>query len=365
MATVRSLLAITAIENWFVDQMDVKNAFLHGELQENVYMKLPPGYQGIGHRIQVQSEGEIGKPQDHGSVKVCKLNKSLYGLKQAPRQWYQKLSSALHECGFVQSKCDYSLFIKHQNNQTTVILVYVDDMLIAGSNAEEIKQVKVFLSSKFHIKDMGALRYFLGIEVDRSSQGIFLSQRKYVHDLIKEYGMQKCRKLHLPLDSHLKLTADLGEPMECPGEYQTLIGKLIYLTITRPDISYSVHLLSKFMHNPTSIHYNSALRVLRYLSGTRHQGILLAAKTSAKLTAYCDSDWAGCPNTRRSTSGYCLLLGDSPISWKSKRQSVVARSSAEAEYRSLAFTVCEVLWIKQLLKDLGMKQLYPTALFFL
>lgn len=243
-----------------------------------------------------------------------------------------------------------------------VILIYVDDMVIAGNSLEEIQEVKASLSKKLWMKDMGQLRYFLGIEIDQTGQGIFLSQRKYVTDLLKEYGLRKCRTLKLPLDTHVKLTADQGDALGDPTEYQRLVGKLIYLTITRPDIAYSVHVLSKFMHSPTTAHMQAAKRVLRYLAGSTHQGILFANQNTAKLSAYCDSDWAGCPATRRSTSGFCVLLGKSPISWKSKRQTVVARSSAEAEYRSMALAVCEVLWIKQLLRDLGVKLTDPTAI---
>ena len=361
MATVRSLLAVASVCEWHVHQMDVKNAFLHGELQENVYMKMPPGYTKPGDRIQVVSEGEsltnLTKP-----THVCKLTKSLYGLKQAPRQWFSKLCSALKDHGFQQSKCDYSLFTKITQGRLTTILIYVDDLLLTGTDIQDIEDVKQFLSALFHMKDMGELKYFLGIEVDRSNQGMFLSQRKYIQDLLKEYNLLHCRPLKLPMDSHLKLTTDAGEALSSAEPYQKLIGKLIYLTITRPDIAYTVHVLSQFMHQPTSVHYQAAIRVLRYLAGSKEQGILLASQTNAQLTAFCDSDWAGCPVTRRSTSGFCVLLGSSPISWKAKRQSVVARSSAEAEYRSMALTVCEVMWLRQLLKDLGINHSSGTPI---
>ncbi|XP_048504111.1 uncharacterized mitochondrial protein AtMg00810-like [Beta vulgaris subsp. vulgaris] len=212
------------------------------------------------------------------------------------------------------------------------------------------------------MKDLGALRYFLGIEVDRSNQGFFLSQKKYATDLVKEYGMHKARPVRLPLEANIKLTADLGDPLPHLTEYQRLVGRLIYLTITRPDITYAVHILSQFMHKPTTVHMQAAKRVLRYINNSPGQGILLASHSGAQLTAYCDSDWAGCPMTRRSTTGFCLLLGSSPLSWKSKKQNVVARSSAEAEYRAMALTACEVTWVSQLLKELGLKNLPPTVM---
>lgn len=293
MASVRSLLAVASICEWHVHQMDVKNASLHWELQENVYMKLPSCYTQQGDRMHVVCEGESLSTHSK-DAKVCKLTKSLYGLKQAPRQWFSKLCSTLKEHGFQQSKCDYSLFTKVTQGRLTTILIYVDDLLLVGTDLLDLQEVKDFLSKLFHMKDMGELRYFLGIEVDRSSQGMFLSQRKYIQDLLKEYKLVHCRPLKIPMDSHIKLTSDSGALLPSPEPYQKLIGKLIYLTITRPDIAYTVHVLSQFMHQHTSVHLQAGIRVLRYLACSQQQGILLASNSSAKLTAFCDSDWAGC-----------------------------------------------------------------------
>lgn len=243
-----------------------------------------------------------------------------------------------------------------------MVLVYVDDLLLCGNCMTTIQQLKGFLAQNFHMKDLGNLRYFLGIEISRSADGIFLCQKKYTSDIISEFGMAGKKPLQLPMDIHLKLCPEKGDILADPSLYQRLVGKLIYLTITRPDISFSVQLLSQYMHQPTTIHLQAAKRLLRYLIGTKSQGLLLASSSSAQLTAYCDSDWASCPVTRRSTSGYCIFLGESPISWKAKKQTVVARSSAEAEYRSMALTACEVKWLSSLLKDLGLKDLPPTIL---
>lgn len=183
--------------------------------------------------------------------------------------------------------------------------MYVDDLLLAGNSQSLIEEVKLFLANNFHMKDLGSLRYFLGIEVDRSTQGIFISQKKYTLDLL--YQLTSAKPLKLPMDSTLKLTHDLGEPLPHPTPYQHLIGKLIYLTITRPDIAFTMHTLNQFMQRPTSIHMQAAKRVLRYLAGAPGQGILLTTSSSAVLTAYSDSDWAGCPNTRKSTTGFCVF----------------------------------------------------------
>ncbi|XP_021724278.1 uncharacterized protein LOC110691630 [Chenopodium quinoa] len=296
MTTVSALLAVAAIYSWMTFQMDATNAFLHGELDEDVYMSLPQGYTTYGSRIQVDSQGKTPIKNSH---LVCRMNKSLYGLQQAPTQWFVKLSTSLLSFGYTQSKSDYSLFTKSHGDSITAVLVYVDDFLITGNDTNEIIKLKQILSSHFHMKDFGTLRYFLGLEIDHTDQ-------------------------------------DKGTLLPNFVVYQQLLGKLIYLTVTRLDISFTVQLLSKFMHSPTSTHLQAVKRLLRYLAGTRTQGIILASSSVAHLTAFCDSDWASCLNSRRSTTGYCILLSKSPISWKAKKQSVVAKSSAEAEYRAMA-----------------------------
>jgi len=243
---------------------------------------------------------------------------------------------------FEQSKSDYSLFTKVTENTITVVLVYVDDLLICGNSEAEIKKVKDLLCKVFHMKDLGELRYFLGLEIYRSDEGIFISQNKYTLDLLKEFGVANSTPVKLPMDAHLKLTPDKGDPLPDPHTYQRLLGRLIYLTLTRPDITFTVHILTQYMQAPTTAHMQAAKRLLRYLVASPGQGVLLASSSAAPLTAYCDSDWASCPTSRRSTTGYCIMLGKSPVSWKSKKQGVVARSSAEAEYGAMALTSCEV-----------------------
>uniref|UniRef100_A0A803KUG9 Reverse transcriptase Ty1/copia-type domain-containing protein n=1 Tax=Chenopodium quinoa TaxID=63459 RepID=A0A803KUG9_CHEQI len=218
-----------------------------------------------------------GKDETQNGNRVCKLNKSLYGLKQAPRQWYAKLSSALINYGYRQSKTDHTLFTHQSTKGFVAILVYVDDLIVTRSNLELIVEEKKYLDTQFHMKDMGELRYFLGIEVDRTKRGIFLSQKKYVKDILNEYNLSDCKPLRLPMDCHVKLTHSTRIPLEHPEVYQRLVGKLIYLTITRPDIAFTVHNLSQFMHSPTSAHFQAAKRVLRYLSGSSDQGILLSS----------------------------------------------------------------------------------------
>jgi hypothetical protein len=216
----------------------------------------------------------------------------------------------------------------------------VDDIVITGNCTKSIHALKQFLHAQFRIKDLRDLRYFLGIEISRSKKGIYLSQRKYALEIIKDSGYLGAKPVEFPMEE-CKLS-NKGEPLRDTAAYQRLVGRLIYLTITRPDITYSVHVLSRFMHEPRQQHMAAALRVVRYLKSSPGQGLLLHSNSSLNLRAFCDSDWAGCPITRRSTTGYCVFLGNSLISWRTKRQKTVSLSSAEAEYRAMAGTCCEL-----------------------
>lgn len=247
--------------------MDVSNAFLYGDLYEIVFMKLPQGYTHFGSRIQVNQT--LVKTN---SSLVCQLHKSLYGLRQAPRQWFSKLSVTLTDLTYIQSKSDASLFLRKSATNITVVLAYVDDLLICGNDNTQINHLKQMLSKMFHMKDLGPAKYFLGLEIDRSASGFFLSQQKYTKDLLEEYGMSQEKPLNLPLDFHLKLTHDKGDPLPQPVIYQRLLGKLIYLTITRPDIAFSVQLISQFMHSPTTVHYQTAKKTFKVLGWNCESG---------------------------------------------------------------------------------------------
>ncbi|CAL2268648.1 unnamed protein product [Prunus armeniaca] len=264
-----------------------------------------------------------------GENLVCRLHKSLYGLKQASRLWFAKFTEAILAAGFIQSKADYSLFTCKDGKSFTALLIYVDDILITRNDIDAINSLKSFLHTCFHIKDLGDLKYFLGIEVSRSKKGIYVSQRKYALEILKDYGFLGARPIDFPIEE-AKLS-DKGELLKDPEKYRRLVGQLLYLTITRPDFTYSVHVLSRFMHQPRLPHMDAALRVVRYLKSTPGQGLPFQSDNKLDLIAYCDSDWAGCPITRRSTIGYCVFL--------------------EAEYRAMASTCCEVTWLRFLLQD--------------
>ncbi|KAG7578293.1 Retrotransposon Copia-like N-terminal [Arabidopsis thaliana x Arabidopsis arenosa] len=342
MTTIREFLKIAAVKGWVVHQMDVHNAFLHGDLEEEVYMRLPPGFVS----------------QDKS--KVCRLKKSLYGLRQAPRCWFAKLAAALKGYGFAQQVADYSLFTLERGSMQLFVLVYVDDLLIGGNDLNGVQEFKGYLSECFHMKDLGAMKYFLGIEVSRSHDGFYLSQRKYALDIVSECGLLGCQPVSTPLEQNHKLPDDEGEFYEDVERYRRLVGRLVYLTFTRPDLSYVVHMLAQFMQQPRAKHWAAVIRVVRYLKGCPGQGIVLSSDPDLQLTAYCDSDFSTCSMSRRSVTGFIVMLGDSPIAWKTKKQDVVSFSSAEAEYRAMSFTTRELKWNRELLGCFGVS--HPQAM---
>lgn len=350
LTTVKVLLGLAAAKDWTLTQMDVSNAFLHGELDEEIYMSLPQGY--------TPAPGTCLPPNP-----VCRLRKSLYGLKQASRQWYKRLSSVLLGANYVQSPADNTLFVRKVLDSYVAVLVYVDDILIASNDDAAVKKLQALLRSEFKIKDLGPARFFLGLEIARSVEGISVCQRKYTLNLLEDSGLLGCKPSSVPMDPTLHLTKDLGKPLAHPTSYRELIGRLLYLTITRPDITFAVHQLSQFLSAPTDVHLQAAHKVLRYLKANPGQGLFYSASTELCLNAFADADWATCRDTRRSVTGFCVFLGTSLISWKSKKQSVVSRSSTEAEYRSLALATCELIWLQQLLRDLHVPMSSTPKLF--
>ncbi|KAL0544378.1 hypothetical protein IC582_019492 [Cucumis melo] len=343
MTSVRSLLAIAAAKQWPLLQMDVKNAFLNGTLSEEVYMKPPPG--------------TTPPPQ-----KVCLLRRALYGLKQAPRAWFATFSSTITQLGFTSSSHDSALFTRQTPNGIVLLLLYVDDMIITGDDPQAISDLQCYLGKHFEMKDLGNLNYFLGLEISSSSSGYYLSQAKYASDLVNRSGITDSATFSTPLDPNVRLTPFDGVPLEDPTLYRQLVGSLIYLTVTRPDIAYAIHIVSQFMAAPRTIHFTVVLRILRYIKGTLGHGLQFSSQSSLVLSGFSDADWAGDPTDRRSTTGYCFYLGDALISWRSKKQSVVSRSSTESEYRALVDATTELIWLRWLLTDMGAPQTSPTIL---
>ncbi|KAM0961429.1 hypothetical protein ACFX2A_021177 [Malus domestica] len=280
---------------------------------------------------------------------VCKLHKSLYGLKQAPRAWYDKLFQTLVSLGFTNSTSDCSLFV-HYQPALVIVLVYVDDIIVTGPNAQLCQAFIHKLSQLFPVTDLGPLHYFLGLEVHRSSAGIFLSQHKYAADLLLKTKMHDSNPCATPLGTQ-KLDHS-GTLLSNPHEYRSIVGALQYLTWTRPDLSFAVNQLCQFLHCPTKTHFQAVKRVLRFLKGTVTDGFWFK-KSSLHVTAFSDADWAGCVFDRHSTNGYCVYIGSNLISWSAKKQHTVARSSTEAEYRSLAHISAEITWICKIFNDIA------------
>ncbi|KAL5758013.1 hypothetical protein ACOSP7_020624 [Xanthoceras sorbifolium] len=342
--TIRVLLSLAVNLNWKLHQMDVKNAFLNGELAEEVYMKGPPGLEN-----------------DYGD-KVCKLKKSLYGLKQSPRAWFERFTKAVKRFGYTQCQADHTLFVHHATGVITILIVYVDDIIMTGNSEEEIQKLKSFLAKEFEIKDLGSMKYFLGMEVARSKAGICINQRKYILDLLKETGMTACKPADTPMDYTTKLGLIEESPPVDKGRYQRLVGKLIYLSHTRPDIAFPVSTVSQFMNSPNEEHMGAVLRILRYLKMTPGQGICFKKSEDRDVRIFTDADWAGSVVDRRSTSGYCSYVWGNLVTWRSKKQSVVSRSSVEAEFRAMAHGICEGIWLQRLLNELKVPMVKPMEL---
>jgi hypothetical protein len=342
--TVRLILSLAMSLNWPLKQLDVKNAFLHGTLKEEVYMAQPPGY--------------VDSTNSHY---VCKLHKSIYGLKQAPRAWFDSFTTQLLHLGFTASTADSSLFIYHYKGVIAYLLLYVDDIVLTSNSTPFLDHLILQLSQVFDIKDLGTLHYFLGIQVVRTFENLLLTQTKYASDLLLKHHMVDSKPAKTPCSPNTRLSLNEGDVLSDPHGYRSLVGALHYLTFTRPDISFAVHQVCQYMSTPTSTHLTAAKRILRYIKGTLHHGIA-STPGPLSLSVYSDADWAGDPDDRRSTSGLLIYLGSNPITWSAKKQPTVSRSSTESEYRALATASAEVCWIRTLLKELGIYLSQPPTL---
>ena len=297
------LIALATKCNWELHQLDVKSAFLNGDLKEEIYL--------------VQLEGFVKQGQEHH---VCRLKKALYGLKQAPRSWYEKVDSFFVEHGFHRSLNDPNLYTKY-NNQGQIIFIslYVDDMIITGNADDLIRGIKRLMAQIFEMKDLGSLHYCLGLEVCRDTGQTFLTPGKYARNLLEKFGMDQCRSAATPLQQNLKLNSDDGTKEIDATMYKQLVSSLIYLTTTRPDLAYFVSVLSQFMSKPLESHWIAAKSVLRYLCGTVNYGILYTDVSDVTLAGFSDSDWVGNLDDRRSITGYAFNIGSGVIVWSIKK----------------------------------------------
>lgn len=337
-ATIRIILSIAVSRNWTLRQLDVHNAFLHGILKEEVYMRQPPGYEN----------------KEHPGY-MCKLDKAIYGLKQAPRAWFSRISKKLIDLDFHGSKADTSLFYFNKGDTLMFVLIYVDDIIVVSSKQETATTLLHNLQQEFALKDLGDLHYFLGIEVNKCTDGIVLTQGKYVYDLLKNACMTNCKPVSTPLSTSEKLSLHSGSPLgpEDATRYRSIVGALQYLTLTRPDIAFSVNKVCQFLHAPTTEHWTAVKRILRYLKAYAQLGLKICRSTSYLVSAFSDADWAGCVDDRRSTGGFAVYLGDNLVSWNARKQPTVSRSSTESEYKAMANATAEIIWVQTLLKEIG------------
>jgi hypothetical protein len=346
MESVRVVLAMAAHRGWFVHHMDVKSAFLNGELAEEVYVVQPPGFTAAGH------EG-----------KVLRLHKALYGLRQAPRAWNAKLDASLHELGLTKSKCEHGLYIRGTEASWLVVGVYVDDLLITGERLIEIEAFKMEMKKLFHMSDLGPLSYYLGIEVKQGRRSIELRQSAYAIKLLDKAGMGRCNACATPMEVRPKLSKNGTSPVVDATLYRSLIGSLRYLLHTRLELTFAVGYLSRFMEEPRQEHMAAMKQMLRYIKGTYDYGLFYTNDGGKlNLLGYSDSDMAGDVDDQKSTTGVIFFLGGNPVTWLSQKQRVVALSSCEAEFIAGASAACQAVWLRRLLGDIVGASVPPPVL---
>nr|CAN63433.1 hypothetical protein VITISV_033829 [Vitis vinifera] len=336
--TIRMLLALAAQRKWKIYKLDVKSAFLNGYLEEEIFVEQPEGF-----AIKGKEE------------KVYLLKKALYGLRQAPRAWYSRIDTHLLTLGFHKSLSEFTLYIEKIEEDILIVSLYVDDLLVTGSNAGFVNKFKAEMEHVFDMTDLSEMSYFLGMEVHQKQNEIFICQQKYAKEILKKFKMEECKPTSTPMNQKEKFCKEDSAKKVDEGLYRSMIGCLMYLTTTRPDIMHVVSLLSRYMHCASEIHFQATKRVIRYVKGTMDYGIKFSQVQSFNFHGFSNSDWAGCVDDMRSTSGYCFSFGSGVFSWSSRKQEVVAQSTAEAEYIAAVAAVNQALWLRKLLTDLDMK----------
>ncbi|CAL2238905.1 unnamed protein product [Prunus armeniaca] len=343
--TIRTLIALAAQKEWSLYRLDVKSAFLNGVLKEEVYVDQPQGF--------------VKKDEE---TKVYKLHKALYGLKQAPRAWYDEIDAYFNKAGFKKSPSEATLYVKAEGSDVLIVSLYVDDIVYTGSSSQMIEEFRRDMMEHYEMTDLGVLHHFLGMGLIQSKQNIFLHKRKYGQKLVEKFGLKDCKIVATPLAMNERLSKNDGSEAADEGEYRQIVGSLLYLTATRPDIMFAASLLARFMHNPTKKHMGTAKRVLRYIQGTIDFGIVFEKGKETTLIGYCDSDWAGSEDDMRSTSVYAFTLGSGVFSWASIKQNTVALSTAEAEYVSATEATSQAKWLRFVLEDFGEEQIEGTQI---
>ena len=349
--SIRLLLALAALEDWDVHQMDVKSAFLNGVLEEEIFMEQPPGFITTGQE-----------------TRVCRLFKALYGLKQASRAWNLQFHGVLTELGFTRTHADAGVYVRHQHGGVLIIILYVDDITLMGSSLDNITSTKDALSDRYEMTDLGEIESYLGMRIvrNRAERRIEIDQSGYIADVLERFGMTDANPHHTPLpagaDVHLVKYTGVASPSEIK-HYQSLIGSLLYIQIgTRPDIAFAVSRLAQYAANPSPQHLRMAQYVLGYLAGTKDMCIRYDGLDGDGLHGYSDSSLGDQTDDRHSTSGYVFLLGDGAISWSSRKQKIVAQNTTEAEYIAMTDAANQAAWYHSFLEELGYKVDAPIPL---
>jgi reverse transcriptase-like protein len=346
MASIGVVLGLAASLDLEIEQMDVKTAFLHGDLDEEIYMEQPEGFK------------EQGKENF-----VCRLRKSLYGLKQAPRQWYKKFESVVKSFGYKRTNSDHCVFVqKFSEDDFIMLLLYVDDMLIVGQSASRINSLKQELSKYFAMKDLGPARQILGMEItrDRAGRKLWLSQKKYVEKVLRRFRMDGAKPVSTPLASHFKFDTKSSDDVSGNDDmknipYASVVGSLMYAMVcTRPDLAHAVSVVSRYLSNPRMVHWHAVKWILRYLRGTTDLSLCFGSREPF-LVCYSDADLAG-DTSRKSTSGYLTTFAGGAVSWKSRLQKCISMSTMEAEYVAASEAGKELVWMKRFLRELHFNQ---------
>ncbi|GKA82123.1 retrovirus-related pol polyprotein from transposon TNT 1-94 [Tanacetum coccineum] len=336
--SIRILLAYACALDFKLFQMDVKSAFLNGFINEEVYVAQPPGFI------------DFAKP-DH----VYRLKKALYGLKQAPKAWYDRLKAFLIKHDYTMGMVDNTLFTKKKDSNLIIVQIYVDDIIFGSTCQELCDDFAKIMHDEFEMSMMGELNFFLGLQIKQLEDGIFFNQSKYIKEMLKKFGLEDSKPMKTPMSTETKLTKDEeGESVD-NTKYRGMIGSLLYLTASRPDIMFSVCLCARFQEDPKTSHLEAVKRIFRYVKGTMHLGLWYPKGSGIETIVYADSDHAGDYVDRKSTSGICTFMGCCLTSWFSKKQTALAISTTEAEYVSAGKACQQALWMKQALVDYGIR----------
>jgi len=335
---VRLLLAYACLCNFKLHKMDMKSSLLNGFLNEEVYVSQPPGF------------------EDHLYPNhVFKLKKALYGLKQASRQWYESLSNFLLSKGYARDVVDKTLFIRKHESDVILVQVYIDNIIFGSNNNTLCVEFVAVMQGEFEMSMMDELTYFLGLQVKQLKHGTFLNHSKYYFDMLKKFKMEDYKEASTPIATNCLMDADEVGQLVDSTKYRGLIGSLLYLTTSRPNIQFGVCLCARFQANPKESHFKAAKRILKYLKGTNNVGLWYPCDSNITLSSFLDSNYAGCKLDRKSTSGTCHLLGSSLMSWNSKKQARVILPTTEAEYIVVGHGCAQIIWLKHQLLDYGVK----------